>query len=233
MDGPQPQTAPQEATEPQRVRSANLHATVVARLRDLIVEGELPAGARLAERLLCDKFGISRTPLREAFKVLASEGLVELLPNRGARVAPLDEADIENMFEVMAALEALAGSLACARIAEAELVEIAALHYEMLAQFTRRNLRDYFRLNQAIHAAIVAAARNPVLTATYQGLAARIRRARYSANLSDERWRQAVSEHEAILAALQARDGAEVARLLEAHLRNKSAVLRGGSGTIS
>ncbi len=106
-------------------------------------------------------FGISRTPLREAFKVLASEGLVELLPNRGARVAPLDEADIENMFEVMAALEALAGSLACARIAEAELAEIAALHYEMLAQYTRRNLPDYFRLNQAIHAAIVAASRQP------------------------------------------------------------------------
>ncbi|MBV8653831.1 MAG: GntR family transcriptional regulator [Alphaproteobacteria bacterium] len=233
MDGPQPRTAPQAAPETQRVRSANLHATVVTRLRDLIVEGELPPGARLAERLLCERFGISRTPLREAFKVLASEGLVELLPNRGARVAPLDEADIENMFEVMAALEALAGSLACARIEEAELAEIGALHYEMLAQYTRRNLPDYFRLNQAIHAAIVAAARNPVLTATYQGLAARIRRARYSANLSDERWRQAVSEHEAILAALQARDGAGLARLLEAHLRNKSAVLRGGTGTVS
>jgi DNA-binding GntR family transcriptional regulator len=237
MDGPTPQTAPQAApparTEAPQTRTPNLHATVVGRLRDLIVEGELPSGARLAERLLCEKFGISRTPLREAFKVLASEGLIELLPNRGARVAPLDEAEIENMFEVMAALEALAGSLACARIAEAELAEIAALHYEMLAQYTRRNLPDYFRLNQAIHAAIVAASRNPVLAATYQGLASRIRRARYTANLSDERWRQAVAEHEAILSALQARDGERLARLLEAHLRNKSAVLRGGSGTIS
>jgi DNA-binding GntR family transcriptional regulator len=220
-------------TEERPARSHSLHATVVARLRDLIVEGELPSGARLAERQLCTSLGISRTPLREAFKVLASEGLVELLPNRGARVAPLDEADIENMFEVMAALEALAGSLACARITEAELAEIAALHYEMLAHYTRRNLPEYFRRNQAIHVAIVAAARNPVLAATYQGLAIRIRRARYFANLSDERWRQAVSEHEAILAALQARDGATLARLLEAHLRNKSAVLRGGLEAIS
>ena len=225
-------TLDHEAEEP-RHRSRSLHATVVTQLRDLIVEGELPAGARLAERLLCERLGISRTPLREAFKVLASEGLVELLPNRGARVAPLDEADIENMFEVMAALEALAGTLACARIEEAELAEIAALHYEMLAQYTRRNLPEYFRLNQAIHAAIVAAARNPVLAATYQGLASRIRRARYFANLSDERWRQAVSEHEAILAALQVRDGARLATLLDTHLKNKSAVLRGGLGAIS
>ncbi len=208
-------------------RRANLHDTVVGQLRDLIVEGTLAPGARIAERQLCESLGISRTPLREALKVLASEGLVELLPNRGARVARLDERDIENMFQVMGALEALAGTLACARISEAELAEIAALHYEMLAQYTRRLLPEYFRLNQAIHAAIVAASRNPILMATYQSLAGRIRRARYLANLSDERWRQAVEEHEAILAALRDRDGARIAHLLETHLANKSAVLRG------
>ncbi len=208
-------------------RRANLHATVVGRLRDLVVEGTLMPGTRIAERQLCESLGISRTPLREALKVLASEGLVELLPNRGARVARLDERDIENMFQVMGALEALAGTLACARISEAELAEIAALHYEMLAQYTRRLLPEYFRLNQAIHAAIVAAARNSILTATYQSLAGRIRRARYLANLSEERWRHAVEEHEAILQALQARDGPRLAQQLADHLRNKSAVLRG------
>jgi len=123
--------------------------------------------------------------------------------------------------------DALAGSLACAEISEAELAEIAALHYEMLAQYMRRDLPGYFRLNQAIHAAIVAAARNPILAATYQSLAARIRRARYFANLSDERWQHAVAEHEAILQTLQARDGPRLARLLEEHLHNKSVVLRG------
>jgi DNA-binding GntR family transcriptional regulator len=208
-------------------RRPNLHETVVARLRDFIVEGALAPGARIAERQLCESLGVSRTPLREALKVLASEGLVELLPNRGARVARLDERDVEDMFQVMGALEALAGTLACAHMTEGELAEIAALHYEMLAQYTRRKLPEYFRLNQAIHAAIVAAARNPILAATYQSLAGRIRRARYLANLSEERWRNAVEEHEAILQALQARDGARLARLLEDHLRNKSAVLRG------
>jgi len=204
----------------------NLHDSVVSRLRDLIIEGEMASGARLAERQLCDSLGVSRTPLREALKVLAAEGLVELLPNRGARVARLDESDIENMFEVMAALEALAGTLACSRISEAELAEIGALHYEMMAQYMRRALPDYFRLNQAIHAAIVAAAGNPILAATYHGLAVRIRRARYLANLSDERWQHAVAEHAAILDALRARDGTRLAQLLAEHLSNKSAVLR-------
>jgi DNA-binding GntR family transcriptional regulator len=204
---------------------SSLHATVVAQLRDRITEGALVAGARLNERELSAELGVSRTPLREAFKVLASEGLVELLPNRGARVAPFDEKDVEDMFQVMGTLEALAGTLACERIDEKALAEIAALHYEMLAQYTRRRLPEYFRLNQAIHAAIVAAAGNPVLTSTYQNLAGRIRRARYAANLSEERWRQAVTEHEAILAALQARDGPRLAALLEAHLQNKVRVV--------
>jgi len=204
-----------------------LHEEVVSQVRAMLLEGEIPPGARIPERDLCEKLQISRTPLREALKVLASEGLVELLPNRGARVARLDDSDIENMFQVMGALEALAGSLACTHISEAELAEIAALHYEMLAQYMRRDLPGYFRLNQAIHAAIVAAARNPILATTYQSLAARIRRARYFANLSDERWQRAVAEHEVILQTLQARDGPRLARLLEEHLHNKSVVLRG------
>jgi DNA-binding GntR family transcriptional regulator len=203
-----------------------LHDKVVVRLRNLIVEGALLAGSRIPERELCERFGISRTPLREALKVLAAEGLVELLPNRGARVACLSESDVENMFQVMGALEALSGSLACQRFTEAELAEITALHYQMLAHYMRRQLPEYFRINQAIHEAILDAARNPVLKATYLGLAGRIRRARYAANMSEERWAKAVEEHEAILAALAERDGARLSAILVEHLKNKSAVVR-------
>ena len=205
----------------------SLHEHLVARLRDLIVEGELAGGARVPERLLCERFGVSRTPLREALKALASEGLVELLPNRGARVTQLTPEDVEHMFQVMGALEGLSGTLAADRISEPELAEIRALHYQMLAHYIRRQLPEYFRLNQAIHEAILDAARNPVLKSTYLGLAGRIRRARYAANMSEERWAQAVEEHEAILAALAARDGARLSALLVAHLKNKSAVVRG------
>jgi len=209
---------------------ATLHEKVVATLRDLIVEGGLAAGSRIAERELCERLGVSRTPLREALKVLASEGLVELLPNRGARVVEPTEADVENMFQVMGALEALSGALACRRITEAELAEISALHYQMLAHYARRQLPEYFRLNQAIHEAIMEAARNPVLKATYLGLSTRIRRARYVANMSEERWAAAVAEHEALLKALLAHDGEAAARILRAHLDNKSEAVRSSLG---
>ncbi len=220
--------APATPSRKLAIARESLHDKVVARLRDLIVEGELPPGARLGERELCETFGISRTPLREALKVLASEGLVELLPNRGARVATLSEADVEHMFQVMGALEGLSGALACANIDDAELAEIAALHHQMRAHYMRRQLPEYFRLNQQIHESILAAARNPVLSSTYLGLAGRIRRARYRANMSDERWAAAVAEHNAILNALTARDGALLSALLQRHLLNKCAAVLDG-----
>ncbi len=200
---------------------ASLHEELVARLRDLIVEGELAPGARVPERTLCQRFGVSRTPLREALKVLASDGLLELLPNRGATVARLTAADLDEMFPVMGALEALAGELACARISDAELAEIRALHYQMALHHTRGELPQYFRLNQRIHEAIMDAARNATLSRMYRSLAGRIRRARYVANMSQARWDQAVEEHEAILEALERRDGPALAQMLERHLRNK------------
>lgn len=203
------------------IARASLHHELVDRLRDLIVEGELAPGARVSERLLCARFAVSRTPLREALKVLASEGLLELLPNRGATVARLTVADVEDMFPVMGALEALAGELACARITDPEIAEIRALHYQMALHHARGELPEYFRLNQGIHELILDGAHNPTLSRLYRSLAGRIRRARYLANMSKARWDRAAKEHEAILAALSARDGARLARILKQHLENK------------
>src|SRR5580765_3046241 len=97
---------------------SSLHGEILARLRDYIVEGNIPDGGRVPERQLCTMFGISRTPLREALKVLAAEGLVDLMPNRGARVRILSEQDINDLFDLMAGLEALAGRLACEAITD-------------------------------------------------------------------------------------------------------------------
>ncbi len=199
----------------------SLHDELVERLRDLIVESTLEPGARVPERELCERFAVSRTPLREALKVLASEGLLELLPHRGAQVTRLTAADLDEMFPVMGALEALAGELACAQITEPEMAEVRALHYQMVLHATRGELAEYCRLNQRIHEAIMAAARNPTLARLYRGLAGRVRRARYLANMSKPRWDQAVAEHEAILAALERRDGAELGLVLKMHLQNK------------
>lgn len=199
---------------------------VVSGIRDLIIEGDIAAGARISERELCDRFGVSRTPLREALKVLASEGLVELTPNRGARVTRLTEQDVADMFEVMGTLEALAGELAAQRITDEELAEVKAMHYQMALHHARRELMPYFRLNQAIHRKIFEISRNRSLVTVYNTLAGRIRRPRYLANISEARWTQALKEHEAILAALEAKDGAALGRILKDHLRKTSETVK-------
>lgn len=208
------------------IRRPLLHEEIVERLRGLIFAGELEPDIRVPEKELCARFGISRTPLREALKVLASEGLITLLPNRGARVTRLTPDDAEELFPVMGALEALAGELACARATDADVAEVRALHYQMALHHTRREREDYFRLNQDIHRKIMEIAGNPTLAGVYDSLAGRIRRVRYLANAGRARWDQAMDEHEDILAALEARDGEGLAVLLKTHLMNKLAAVK-------
>lgn len=198
-----------------------LHEEVADRLRDLITEGLLAAGSRLNERVLCEQLRVSRTPLREAFKVLAAERLVDLHPNRGASVASLSVGDVEHLFELMGALEGLAGELAALRRTDAELDELRALHFEMLAAHARRDLPAYYRLNRAIHELMGRCARNPELTETCRSVNLRIQHLRFRSNFNRDKWDTAVREHEQMMAALADRDGAGLRRLLEAHLRNK------------
>ena len=197
-----------------------LHEEVVGRIRGMILVGELLGGQRVPEKRLCEQLAISRTPLREALKVLASENLLVLLPNRGARVAVLTAGDVDEMFPVMGTLEGLAGEIACQRISDIEIDEVRALHYQMASHHKRQELGEYFELNQRIHGKIFEAAGNETLGSIYATLALRIRMARYQANLSHKRWNQAMAEHEEILEALSGRDGPRLARILKTHLEN-------------
>jgi DNA-binding GntR family transcriptional regulator len=206
-----------------------LHEEAVAHVRTMLLEGEIPPGARIPERELCEKLKISRTPLREALKVLAAEGLVQLLPNRGSRAARLTDKDMRDLFEVCQGLEALAGELACLRISDAEIFEIAAMHAAMLQHYRDGDLIQYYRCNRAIHEAIISAAGNPVLSGLYESVTARIRRARYRTPMTSPRWALAVQEHEAILNAVRRRDGVALAHILRTHLHHKrDEVLRAG-----
>ena len=200
---------------------ANLHEQVAQRVRQMLVEGRIPPGAKLNERELCEVLDVSRTPLREAIKMLAAEGLVELLPNRGAIAVSLGEEDIRHTFEVMGGLEGLSGELAAQRITDAELAELRALHFEMLAAWTRRDLSNYYRLNALIHRAINAAAKNPVLSSTYDRVNARLHALRFRSNQDEEKWKTAVKEHEQMIEALAARDTKAMRAVLSAHLKNK------------
>ncbi|MBP7669913.1 MAG: GntR family transcriptional regulator [Ferrovibrio sp.] len=198
-----------------------LHDQVAARLRTMLVEGLIQPGAKLNERELCEKLGVSRTPLREAIKLLAAEGLVDLLPNRGAIAVKLTEDDVINTFELLATLEGMAGELAAERITDAELSELRALQYEMMACYARRDLSGYYRINARIHAAINNAARNPVLTNTYRAINARVQSLRFRTNQNEAKWAEAMREHEQMVEALSRRDAQAMRQLLMQHLRRK------------
>jgi len=198
-----------------------LPATIADQLRECIIEGEFAPGSRLNERTLCDRLGVSRTPLREAFRLLESDGLLELHPNRGAHVVALSENDIRESFELMAALEALSGELACRHITDDEISKIKAFTFQMLACHARRDLPAYYHLNRIIHDRINQAARNSQLTQTYATLNLRIQNLRFRSNFDDDKWNKAAREHEAMVAALEARDGGRLAGILRTHLRQK------------
>ncbi|KWO10395.1 GntR family transcriptional regulator [Burkholderia cepacia] len=204
-----------------KLERQRLHDTVVEHLRKFIVEGVLTPGMRLNERELCETLGISRTPLREAFKVLAAEGLLVLSPNRGASVYRMSESEIRETFELMSGLEAFSGELACERITHAELAEIKALHYSMLACRLQNDLPGYYSRNQEIHDRINEAARNSALRATYQSINRRIMSMRFRSNQHVEKWDRAVHDHEEMIEALEARDGKALAAILRRHLLEK------------
>jgi DNA-binding GntR family transcriptional regulator len=200
--------------------------SLAERLRGLITEGDLTPGTRLNERMLCERLGVSRTPLREAFRVLAADGLIELQPNRGAVVVELSFDDVRESFDVMSGLEALSGELACRNVTEAEIAEIKALTFEMLACHARHDLPGYYRLNHSIHERINLAARNRLLTQVYRTLNLRIQNLRFRSNFDRDKWNRAAQEHAQMVDALEARDALRLSALLREHLtRKRDAVL--------
>jgi DNA-binding GntR family transcriptional regulator len=198
-------------------RPRPLHEEVVDRLRDMIIEGELAAGERLHEGSLADRLRVSRTPLREALKLLANEGLVDILPGRGARVSTISPDDIGELFEVISGLERLAAELAAKRMTARDFERLKRMHDRMAAHFAASERREYFALNHRIHVAIVAAAKNATLMATHDALMIKARRGRYTALASEERWQEAMQEHEALMQALAARDGQRAGEILFRH----------------
>jgi DNA-binding GntR family transcriptional regulator len=207
-----------------------LHDEVADRMRDLIQSGEMEPKERINESELTERFGISRTPLREAIKILATEGLLELLPNRGARVASISLEELEDVIEVIAGLEATAGDLACRTISDAEIDAIQVDHDAMLAAYKASDEVGYFRHNRLIHEAIMAAARNTTLASVYQSLSGRIQRSRYRAHQTEDQWHRAMSEHEEMIVHLRARDGDALGMLLREHIRGKKGVIAANYG---
>ncbi|MDR1708239.1 MAG: GntR family transcriptional regulator [Candidatus Accumulibacter sp.] len=201
-----------------RIERASLHDMVVSRIRDMIIEELIAPGARVHEGPLCEQLGISRTPLREALKVLASEGLVDLVPGRGAVVCRLTPKDAHDMLDVLAHLERMAGPLACLNASDEQIREIRHLHEEMLAFYAARDRLRYFKLNQQIHTLLIDLTGNESLCLVHDILQTRMKRIRFMGDRTEVTWAEAVADHEEMMAALEARDGERLANAMARHL---------------
>lgn len=211
------------ARRPPRVpgNGGTLPASVAERLRERIIEGEFPPGARLNERTLGELLGVSRTPLREALRLLAFDGLVHIEPNRGAQVVELSETDVRETFEVIGGIETLACHYACERATDQEIAEIRALTFEMMASHARRDLPTYYRCNREIHARIHQAAHNTLLTRLYETQNIRIQNLRFVSNENHENWDRSMRQHIDIAEALAARDTVRLTEIMRTHLQCK------------
>lgn len=213
---------------PEGLQVGHLQPAAV-RVRDLlrtrIVKGELAPGERIVERTLCAELNVSRTPMREALKLLERDGLVELTQHRGARVLPFTDSEARYLFEVLEGLEGFAAELAVGRLDAINLAHLEGLHAAMVRAYNNDDKEVYFDLNSSIHAAIVTASDNPVLIATHAGLMLRAKRGRYLAIMDRGRWRQALAEHEALMAVLRCRDAAAAGSIWRQHLRHTGETL--------
>jgi len=212
-----PQVALKDRSLGKRIARGSLHNEVVSVLRDMIIQDELPPGTRIPEAALCEMLGISRTPLREAIHVLASEGLVTPLPRRGAVVATPTLEEIQGLLLAISAIESACAPLACQNFSQAEIAKIRSLH-ERLTQYEKRgNRKKYYETNLAIHEAIVAGTRNSFLIELHRSLSLRILRVRFFIDIPKSSWNRALGEHDRIVEFVESRQGDELGKLLLHH----------------
>ncbi len=206
---------------------APLHVQVAERLRILIDSGELAPGTRLNEIELCNTMGVSRTPLREAIRSLATEGLIELQPNRGAIVSIVSQEDVTEILPIMASLEGLGGRLAAVHMDQSKIRQVRKIHNQMISHYKNNEVAEYFETNRLIHELITEGSGNQTLVDTINSLSAKVRRARFTAQMTKESWAKAVSEHEEMIAALEAQDPDRLEAILVQHVETKRATILG------
>ncbi len=187
-------------------------------LEELIAIGDLAPGQHLDETELAERFGVSRTPIREALIQLAAEGIIEIRPRRGAVVAQASPARLVEMFEVMAELEAMCARLAARRMTAQDHLALDAAHRDCQASRDARDPDAYYYRNEAFHRAIYAGSRNQFLIEEAERLHRRLRPYRRLQLRVRDRVATSYDEHEAIVLALRAGDAEQSAQLARSHV---------------
>jgi DNA-binding GntR family transcriptional regulator len=203
----------------------SLHEEVAAKLRERIFGGDLAPGSFLDEVALCESLSISRTPLREALKVLTAEGVVRHEPRRGCFVNQVTEKDLDDIFPVIALLEGRCAFEAALHASDADLAALDVLHEQLARHAQARRINEYFETNYAIHEAIILLADNRWLAQVITDLRKIVKLARLQQLHAPGRLEQSLSEHLAVLAALKARDSTGAEAAMRTHLTRQREAL--------
>ena len=199
-----------------RLASRPLYEEVAERLRQRIFAGDLAAGAWIDEAEITALYGISRTPLREAIKVLAAEGIITMRPRRGAYVTEVDEQELREVFELMTLLESDAAGVVAAKASAAQLDALQNLHQSLAANIGDREA--FFKLNEQFHITLLNAANNRWRAQTVADLRKVMKLARHNSLFKTGRVEQSLKEHGAIVAALVARDSVAASAAMRFHM---------------
>jgi len=209
----------------QRIRSRPLPQEVADQIREMVRKGHLEQGQKISEVEFCEELGISRTPLREALRVLAAEGLVDLVPRRGAWVSRPTIHEIQDMFEVMGVLEGLCARVAAEHLSGAQLAELEGLHQALESAYRDRDEEQYIQVNHAYHGLVQTLADNQTLNGIVSGLRQKIFLYRYRQLYQPDRFDQSIREHRDLLEAFRARDGTRAEALMKRHLQRQCEAL--------
>ena len=212
--------------DPIPLHGTSLHDGVAARLRNLVFERELAPGSFIDELALAASWQISRTPLREALKVLAAEGLVELVPRRGARVIELTDDDAEQLFPVMAMLEGRCALEATQRATADDLAQLQRLHDSLERHAATRDVDGYYRVNHEFHSLVQALAANRWLDRATGDLRRFMRLWRGRQLKLPGRIDASINEHRGLLDAIVQRDAPRAERAMQDHLMAQLAALK-------
>lgn len=204
----------------------SLHDEVAAKLRERIFAGELAPGSFIDEPALCSEWSISRTPLREALKVLTAEGLLRHEPRRGCFVSEITERDLDEIFPVIALLEGRCAFEAANNATDADLAALEQLHDRLQRSAKARRITEYYETNFAIHEAIILLANNRWLAQVIGDLRKLVKLARLQQLYAPGRLEQSLSEHLAVYAALKAHDAEGAEAAMRTHLTRQRVALR-------
>jgi DNA-binding GntR family transcriptional regulator len=203
------------------IQKKTLHEEIADNLREMIMSGELREGDKIKENVLCDMMGISKTPLREALRVLSAEGLIRLVPNRGSYVTTPTFEEIKEMFDVMRVLEGVCARTAVEKMRDRDLSKLEKLHQKLEKNFRRKDQKEYIHQNNLYHAFVQELAGNKTLNQIVNGLRQKILLYRFQSLNLPGRFEQSIQEHRSLLAAFRDKDPKKAEMLMKSHLKKQ------------